>query len=198
MARARASWPTLYSSCLLIIWLNNEPFGEENVPVFVEWQWKEKTKTFLVVFHFYDDFSRTNLRVNPTPEKNRLTLFTYVGGEDFEFDDVETKGAWLTWSPSHVDLALLMELLTYSNIINGFKEEKKRRLIGHLEFISRKGTLNEVSGAVEKADWIRIGAMHSVVGSDRKLATYSDNGHNYAMAELCPEYIAYIRELAEI
>jgi hypothetical protein len=176
--------------------LNNKPIGEENVPVFVEWRWKEKTKTFLVVFHFYDDFSRTNLRVNSTPEKNHLTLFTFVGGDDF-LNDVETKGAWLTWSPSHVDLALLMELLTYSNIINGFKEAKKRSLIKHLEFISRKGTLNEVSGEVEFADWTKIGAMHNVVGCDKKLASYSENGHSYAMAELCPEYIAYIKKLAE-
>jgi len=176
--------------------LNNNPVGDENVPVFVEWRWKEKTKTFLVIFHFYDDFSKTNLRVNSTPEKNRLTLFTFVGGDDF-LNDVETKGAWLTWSPSHVDLALLMELLTYSNIINGFKEAKKRQLIKHLEFISRKGTLNEVSGEVERCDWIMGGAMLSVVGCDKKIASYSENGHSYAMAELCPEYIAYIKELAE-
>jgi hypothetical protein len=178
--------------------LNNKPIGEENMPVFVEWRWKEETKTFLVVFHFYDDFSRTNLRVNSTPEKNRLTLFTFVGGDDF-LNDVETKGAWLTWSPSHVDLALLMELLTYSNIINGFKEAKKRLLIEHLEFRHRKGTLNEVSGKVEVCDWLKLGAMQSVVGCDKKLASYSDdNGRSYAMAELCPEYITYIKELAEL
>jgi hypothetical protein len=176
--------------------LNNNPVGDENVPVFVEWRWKEKTKTFLVIFHFYDDFSKTNLRVNSTPEKNRLTLHTFVGGDDF-LNDVETKGAWLTWSPSHVDLALLMELLTYSNIINGFKEAKKRQLIKHLEFVSRKGTLNEVSGKVERCDWIRGGAMLGVVGCDKKIADYSENGHSYSMAELCPEYIAYIKELAE-
>ena len=166
------------------------------MPVFVEWRWKEETKTFLVIFHFYDDFSRANLRINSTPEKNRLTMSTYVGGEDW-FDYVETKGAWLTWSPSHIDLALLMELLTYSNIINGFKEARKRSLIKYLEFISRRGTLNEVSGEVERCDWIMGGAMHSVVGCDRKTANYSENGHSYAMAELCPEYIAYIKELAE-
>ena len=103
----------------------------------------------------------------------------------------------MNWAPSHVDLALLMELLTYSNIINGFKEAKKRQLIKHLEFISRKGSLNEVSGEVERLDWIRGGAMLGVVGCDKKIASYSENGHTYAMAELCPEYIAYIKELAE-
>jgi hypothetical protein len=165
------------------------------MPVFVEWRWKEETKTFLVIFHFYDDFSRTNLRVNSAPEKNHLTIFTYVGGDDF-LDDVETKGPWLTWAPSHVDLALLMELLTYSNIINGFKEAKKRLLIQDLEFVSRKGTVNKISGEVEKADWLRMGAMHCVVGEDKKLACYYDDKHHgYAMAELCPEYIAYIKEL---
>ena len=167
------------------------------MPVFVEWRWKEKTKTFLVIFHFYDDFSRPNLRVNSTPEKNHLTLFTIVGGDDW-LKDVETKGAWLTWSPSHVDLALLTELLTYSNIINGFKEAKKRQLIKRLEFVSRKGTLNELSGEVERCDWIMGGAMHSIVGCDKKTASYKDNdGHWYAMAELCSEYIAYIKELTE-
>jgi hypothetical protein len=168
------------------------------MPVFVEWRWKEETKTFLVIFHFYDDFSRTNLRVNSTPEKNHLTLFTYVGGDDF-LNDVETKDPWLTWAPSHVDLALLMELLTYSNIINGFKEAKKRLLIQDLEFVSRKGTVNRISGEVEKADWLRMGAMHCVVGEDKKIACYYDDKHHgYAMAELCPEYIAYIKKLAEL
>jgi hypothetical protein len=124
-------------------------------------------------------------------------MFTFVGGEDF-FNDVETKGAWLTWSPSHVDLALLMELLTYSNIINGFKEAKKKLLIKDLEFVSRKGTLNEVSGEVEKLDWIRGGAMYGVVGCDKKIANYKDNGHWYAMAELCPEYVNYIKEIADL
>jgi hypothetical protein len=33
------------------------------MPVFVEWRWREKTKSFLLIFHFYDDFSRTNLRI---------------------------------------------------------------------------------------------------------------------------------------
>jgi hypothetical protein len=90
-----------------------------------------------------------------------------------------------------------MELLTYSNIINGFKEAKKRQLIKYLEFVSRKGTINEVSGEVERGDWIMDGAMFSVVGCDKKIANYhDDNGRSYAMAELCPEYIAYIKELA--
>lgn len=168
------------------------------MPVFVEWRWKEETKTFLVVFHFYDDFSRTNLRVNSTPEKNHLTLFTFVGGDDF-LDYVETKGAWLTWSPSHVDLALLMELLTYANIINGFKEAKKRNLIEHLEFRHRKGTLNELSGEVEKCDWLKLGAMQSVVGYDNKTSCYSDDNRRlYAMVELCPEYVTYIKTSAEL
>jgi hypothetical protein len=92
-----------------------------------------------------------------------------------------------------------MELLTYSNIINGFKEAKKRLLIQHLEFVSRKGTLNEVSGEVEKCDWLKVGAMLSVVGCDKKLASYSDDNRRlYAMAELCPEYIAYIKKLTEV
>jgi hypothetical protein len=42
-----------------------------------------------------------------------------------------------------------------------------------------------------------MGAMHCVVGEDKKLACYYDDKHQgYAMAELCPEYIAYIKELA--
>jgi len=79
------------------------------------------------------------------------------------------------------------------------KKQKKRLLIQHLEFVSRKGTLNEVSGEVEKCDWLKVGAMLSVVGCDKKLASYSDdNRHLYAMAELCPEYITYIKKLAEV
>lgn len=67
-----------------------------------------------------------------------------------------------------------------------------------MEFRSRKGTLNKVGGEVEKCDWLSLGAMHYVVGDDKKLACYyDDNRRGYAMAELCPEYIAYIKKLAE-
>ena len=33
------------------------------MPIFVQWEWKGRTKSFLVIFHFYDDFSKPNLRM---------------------------------------------------------------------------------------------------------------------------------------
>lgn len=89
----------------------------DNMPVFVEWKWKERTKTFLVIFHFYDDFSKTNLRIKKC-EKGRLLMLT--PSEIFS-----PSKAWMTWSPSHPDMALLTQLLTYANIINGLKEDEK-------------------------------------------------------------------------
>ena len=32
------------------------------MPTYVRWEWKERTKTFLVIFYFFDDKSSSNLR----------------------------------------------------------------------------------------------------------------------------------------
>ena len=32
------------------------------MPILVQWKWQERGKHFLVIFYFYDDFSKSNLR----------------------------------------------------------------------------------------------------------------------------------------
>lgn len=100
------------------------------MPVFVQWKWKEETKTFLVIFYFYDDFSKPNLRVRKY-EKGHLLMLT--PSEIFT-----PSKAWMTWAPSHPEMALLTQLLTYANIINGLKEDKKDEKICK-EYIGGKG-----------------------------------------------------------
>jgi hypothetical protein len=43
------------------------------MPIFVQWKWDETRKSFLVVFHFYNDFSKPNLRIR----KYSPVLVTY-------------------------------------------------------------------------------------------------------------------------
>jgi len=103
------------------------------MPVFVEWKWQERFKSFLVIFHFHDDFSRPNLRVKKY-EKGRLFMARHS-------KVLSAKKAWMTWAPSHPELALLTELLSYANRINGLKEFEKGELRAKLEG-ARKGGYN--------------------------------------------------------
>jgi len=88
------------------------------MPILVQWKWEEGTKTFLVIFHFYDDYSQPNIRLNNKTIKD--------GESEFERPTI-------TWAPSHLESGLLSELLGYANIINGLKEGGKRELRRDLE-----------------------------------------------------------------
>ena len=92
------------------------------MPVFVEWEWKEQTKSFLMIFTFYDDFSKPNLRLRKM--KVRRTSHPKY---DPPFKPVTT------WAPSHLELGLLSEILAYANLINGLKLTEKRKLRDKLE-----------------------------------------------------------------
>jgi len=88
------------------------------MPILVQWKWNERTKSFLVIFHFYDDYSKPNIRLKK---------------KTFKDEGVEFERPTITWAPSHPELGLLSELLSYANIINGLKEAKKRELRTDLE-----------------------------------------------------------------
>ena len=103
------------------------------MPVLVRWKWNEQTKTFLVIFHFIDDYLKPNLRLK------KCDLFLYKarpihpkGIIDILYQE-RHKYLGITWAPSHPELAYLTELLTYANIINGLKIEDKLRIRGILE-----------------------------------------------------------------
>jgi hypothetical protein len=143
------------------------------MPVFVEWRWQEKTKSFLVIFHFYDDFSKPNLRIRRYEKDNRV-IFDLSRGED-----IWTLEAWMSWAPSHVETAMLSELLSYANIINGLGEPSKRQLINPLTGKGGKGM-----NIVQK------------VGLDKRIVWLTeDSGLSYAGFEICPIYVDYLREI---
>jgi len=92
------------------------------MPIFVEWEWKERTKSFLLIFSFYDDFSKPNLRLR----KMKVRKMSYPN-YDPPFKPVTT------WAPSHIELGVLSDVLSYANLINGLKPTEKRKLKDRLE-----------------------------------------------------------------
>jgi len=98
------------------------------MPVFVQWKWEEDSKTFLVIFHFLDDYSEKNIRLKQKrlskKPGNRLYVISPYG--DFNYPV-------MTWAPSHVETALISQVLCCANIINGFNEKIKRTLRPILE-----------------------------------------------------------------
>ena len=115
------------------------------MPIFVEWKWKEATRTYLVIFHFDDDYSKKNLRTQTmkfedekllNPELRYYTPAVLHFASDDHFRRKFQIRSVTTWAPSHVELALLTEVLTYANLINGLKEETKRALMDKLMMLS--------------------------------------------------------------
>jgi len=143
------------------------------MPVFVRWQWKEETKTFLAIFHFYDDRSKSNLRFRKGKfEQDRF------GNIDFSLSS-NGKQPMMTWCPDHYEMALLSDILKYANIINGLKEESKKELWSKIE-----------SPVVEAMVGERIKGAKCLV-------CWGDEGFEYLAVELCPAYIDYLKEVLE-
>ena len=157
------------------------------MPVFVEWEWKERTKSFLVIFHFYDDFSKPNLRMRK-----------YIEGELFSVTPsgiLEPKKAWMTWASSHQELALLSDILSYANIINGLKESEKRSLrtkLGGAKEVKSEGDIEHHTFKLDKN--LR----------NKKIVFYIECRQPmhkthiwHCCAELCPDYIDYLKGILE-
>jgi len=163
------------------------------MPILVRWKWKEHTKSFLVIFHFTDDYTRTNLRMkyfglSPRDKEEFRSRF----GEKRLKDMLKHQGkAMLTWAPSHPEVGMLGEILRYSNLINGLKEFEKRKLKDKLQ-----GT---------KLKWGEEGEKGQVLGKDIK-NMFKQTGIEYMFAkpdpetnewqfmfELRPEYIDYLK-----
>lgn len=109
------------------------------MPVFIEWKWKEKTKTYLVVFHFIDDFSSSNLRLE---EQRETTIFF----TDSVFTPPQKKTVekpWISWAPSHTEIGVLMDVLRYANIIDGLHYDDKKKLKPYLEAHHIKGNIGD-------------------------------------------------------
>jgi hypothetical protein len=112
------------------------------MPVFFQWEWQENTQTFLLIFHFDADGSKPNLRKQEmtfSDFKGMHTAFIYLpldfqASEEFKASTMDSKRrSVITWAPSHVEVASMMELLSYANIINGFKKDVRSELRSKLE-----------------------------------------------------------------
>jgi len=101
----------------------------------------ERTQTFLMILHFDADGSKPNLRnedktfIRRKSEHNYLAYTSTIpfldtcriGESEMEWISVKNRKV-TTWAPSHVEIALMAELLTYANILNGLKVENRKRL----------------------------------------------------------------------
>lgn len=169
------------------------------MPVFVEWKWVEKTETFVVVFHFWDDGEKQNLRMRI--KKEGFETCAYVGaeeGEDREFLPIETlpyyklsypkTEAYLSWAPSHPEFCFLTELLTYANLINGLKPNLRRKLRLKLE----GKTFREKREGHEYTYFeIDSELLHSM--PEGTMASFA--GQNGISFEVRLEYVEYLRKM---
>lgn len=164
------------------------------MPILVQWKWQQKTKTFLVIFHFCDDFSKPNLRTRCMAFRGKGPFFMYVP-EDMVLSNkrLSTKSqnvtTVVTWSPSHIETGLLSEILSYANVINGFTEETKRRLkVSPIfcDFTDWK-ELPDMDKFREQ-----IGYKMHTIGFD-EIDKETGRAKLSFCAELCPEYIDYVR-----
>jgi len=175
------------------------------MPIFVQWKWAEKRKSFLVVFHFYDDFSKTNLRIRKysplqvTYEDEGITKHIMEHTMMITYTDL-SKGesiipdkAWMTWAPSHIELALLSELLSYANIINGLNEMEK------LELKSRLEAREDIALPCGRQAYNIHPEIVNRIGKDKKVAICDESlikqQEPFICVELCPEYIDYLRNV---
>jgi hypothetical protein len=168
------------------------------MPIYVQWKWNERRKSFLVVFHFYDDFSRTNLRIRK---------YTPTTIEGYEYSPIRISNinlskniglipqkAWMTWAPNIPEMGYLLEVLKYAFMINGgLSESEKRELRIKLE--AREDSI--VSGrrayTVPKNIGNEIGKDKQVVVIDESLTKPQEQPT--ICVELCPEYIDYLKEM---
>jgi len=160
------------------------------MPVFVEWKWQERFKSFLVIFHFYDDFSRPNLRVRKY-EKGHLFMARHS-------KVLSAKKAWMTWAPSHPELALITELISYANRINGLKEFEKGELRVKLEGVRKGGY--DLETEEYDADLVVADASEILkeMGEDKLRYIYIESDESELdlcfCVELCQGYINYLKK----
>lgn len=159
------------------------------MPIYVEWKWEEPTQSLLAIFHFYDDFSKPNLRLVKIGEEEDA----YVSSRG---ELTRLKRAWTTWAPSHSEIALLMQLLCYANIINGLRPTKKRKLWNELE--GKKAFRDSDFSQNELANIAVPDEIKKQIGLDKRVMTYADLEEEDVLrtcVELCPEYVDYLKKV---
>lgn len=159
------------------------------MPIFIEWKWEERAQSLLAIFHFYDDFSKPNLRLMDS-DKAREPRFVFTKNAR------PVERSWITWAPSHTDMALLMQMLCYANIINGLKPSEKRELWVEIE--GKRALRDEGFSKYELASIAVPDEIKRRIGSDKKVMAFGDPEDGDVLrtcVELCSEYINYLRRL---
>lgn len=166
------------------------------MPILIRWKWQENTKSYLVIFYFYDDFSKPNLRYR----KRQLAYFKDSPRQLF---DKNTEGKIakpimkpiMTWAPSHRELALLSDILHYANMISGFSEKIRRDLRYDLEITvtmgDRQFALDEKR--IEELDE-RFRNPLVLIGREK---TKRGDLATFFCIELSPEYLEYLRDIIQ-
>jgi hypothetical protein len=174
------------------------------MPILIRWKWQEKTKSYLVIFYFYDDYSKPNLRFG----KRQLTHFKDDPKHLFDYDiagaNEQAKNTLfakpemkplMTWAPSHRELALFSDLLHYANMISGFSEEIKRDLRYDLEITVSTGN------NLFALDHNRIDDLDKRFRNPINLFGREKNEEGaketFYCIELSPEYLEYLRDIVK-
>ena len=100
----------------------------------------------------------------------------------------------MTWAPSHFELALLSELLSYANMVNGLKATEKRKLKNKLE-----AKIETTLPYGREAYNIHPDIVNGI-GKDKKVAICDESltkqqDYLFICVELCPEYIDYLKKV---
>jgi len=177
------------------------------MPILIRWKWQEKTKSYLVIFYFYDDFSKPNLRFG----KRQLTYFKDAPKQLFDYE-IARAGAGehaedvlpvakpvmkpvMTWAPSHRELALLSDLLHYANMISGFSEEIRRDFRLDLEITVSTGD-NLFALDHKRIEDLDKRFSNPIVLFGREKNKEGASEIFYCI-ELSPEYIEHLRDIVK-
>ena len=143
------------------------------MPIYVQWKWIDRTQTYLLILHFDSDGSEPNLRNRDMAFKSSLcprdNMKLYYPSEppmgickwsEAEERKLQTeieegistvrKRIVTTWAPSHIEIGLMGELLSYANRVNGLKQECRLAL---------RTKLDIACNALEYAKLLRFGKI---------------------------------------
>jgi len=158
------------------------------MPVLVQWKWEEKTKTYLVIFHFLDTYDEPNLRMKNT--------YMVKGKYSYKKMNVNRPKPTpiMTWAPSHPELGLLSEVLSYANIINGLDYDKKVEIQNWLEgevfFLTARIKDERITFlcSVTNLELLKASELCQLINHSR------EEGRYYRCFKLTPEYIEYLKK----
>jgi len=161
--------------------------------VFVRWEWKESSKTFLVVFYFFDDTSVHNIRFRSKVVNTFFKEFVLL--EDPSNNPDVSPQSIMTWAPSHVEIALLGDVLRYANIIDGLPLLEKMELRKKLEVQVREGPWQDIEDLMSLRDCDLDGLVQDAPTTT--MIALEGASDWFFCSRLCQEYIDYLRSAIE-